>query len=275
MSSGFDEKRVLSEVQRLAALIEKDKSSKPNEHMTEVKFIIPLLGALGWSVEHDTLLLQYSVRSSVVDIALTANGRPVAFVEAKRLREDLSLKDTEAAQALQYGYESGTNWCVLTNGDRYEIYDAFAKVEHGKKLVVAFSISEVAKHPEQEMPKLRLLSYEAITGGELAAFAKRAFARARVKEALEKPSQALLSALVQELKQYELTERDVQEALGEVVGVQPSAKAIEAPPAAGRALVNDDENDRAVRGIRTYGPRYSGLITRCCYGERAPASMKS
>lgn len=39
MSSGFDEKRVLDEVQRLAALIENDRSSQPNEHTTEVKYI--------------------------------------------------------------------------------------------------------------------------------------------------------------------------------------------------------------------------------------------
>jgi predicted type IV restriction endonuclease len=220
MSSWFDEKRVLSEVQRLAALIEKDKGSQPNEHTTEVKYIVPLLEKLGWSVADDSLCLQYAVKSSRVDMALMAHGKPVAFVEAKRLRQDLSLKDTEAAQALQYGYESGTNWCVLTNGERYEVYDAFAKVEHAKKLVVSFSVSEVAQHPQREVPKLRLLSYEAITGGELRCFAQHRFACERVREVLEEPSPAVVGVLVRELEAFGLKEDDVRLALAEVLGTE-------------------------------------------------------
>lgn len=254
MSGKFDEQRVLAEVQRLVALIEKDLSSQPNEHTTEVKYIIPLLEALGWSVADDSLRLQYAVKSSVVDMALMAHGKPVAFVEAKRLRQDLSLKDNEAAQALQYGYESGTDWCVLTNGERYEIYDAFAKVDHSRKLVVSFALSAVAKNPDQGMAKLRLLSHGAIVGGELRRFARHRFACERVREALEKPSPALLDTLLRELQSYGLAAEDVQAGLAAVLG-RPVPE--HARSRAGKNDVverADGKEGQAVWGVRAYGP---------------------
>ncbi len=223
----FERDSVRRLVKRLARQIEGDRTSAITEAKTVLKYVIPLLEALGWRVAEDRLVPEYPVKGSSVDIALLVGGKPVIFVEAKRLREDLSLKEREAEQVLDYGYKSGTNWCVLTNGERYEIYDAFARVDHAKKLVTSFSLLETAKNPQAELPKVRLLSYEAITTEDLAKFAKEQFASARVYEVLRDPPSGVISALCGQLRECGMSQEDVQ--LG-LTSVLPDALVVAPPP---------------------------------------------
>lgn len=228
-SASVDGEHLLSEVKRLARLLEKDLNAKLNEATTQAKYIQPLLEALGWQLSAERLVLEYPVKGTSVDLALLSKGKAVAFVEAKRLRENLSLKDKEADQALQYGYQAGINWCILTNGELYKVYDAFAKVDHEKKLIASFSVTKAAQDPDGELGKVRLLSYEAVTAGELGHYAKRIFAEARIRELLQDPSPAVVAALTEGLQQYGVAERDVRAALQSVVGgaVAPPAKPTE------------------------------------------------
>lgn len=223
--TGFDRDKVLGVVQRLAKQIPKDAKKGINERTTVYKYVAPLLEALGWTLEEDRLQLEYPVEGGSVDLALLVEDKPIAFVEAKRLREDLSLRDQEARQALRYGSESGTLWCVLTNGDRYEIYNAFRQVAVEKKLVTAFSVLEAVKAPEAELPKLKLLSLAAVTGGELERYARQQFAHDRVRELLEKPPSSVMSALCAELKGCGMTPDDVKLGLMGVLG-----KPVKPPP---------------------------------------------
>jgi len=217
-SASVDGEYLLSEVKRLARLLEKDLNAKLNEATTQAKYIQPLLEALGWQLSAERLVLEYPVKGTSVDLALLSKGKAVAFVEAKRLRENLSLKDKEADQALQYGYHAGINWCILTNGELYKVYDAFAKVDHEKKLIASFSVTKAAQDPDGELGKVRLLSYEAVTSGELSRYAKQVFAEDRVRELLQDPSPAVVAALTEGLQQYGVAERDVRAALQSVVG---------------------------------------------------------
>lgn len=206
----FDAEKATELVRQLAAMIEHDRGRSIHEAQTVAKYVTPFLEAIGWTVADDRLIHQYPVKQGKVDIALLAEGKPVVFVEAKRLKENLSLKDKEAAQALDYGFKSGTDWCVLTNGERYEIYNAFAKVDHARKLVTSFNILNAAKSPESELPKLRLLSFEGVTLGELEKFAKETFSRERLREVLTELPDPVMSALCAELKSCGMAKGDVK-----------------------------------------------------------------
>ena len=103
-----------------------------NETRTRKELIDPLLTALGWA-DSSVVTLEYLVRYGsgendyrVADYALHAPGRraqPFAFIEAKRMREDLT--DEHREQAFSYAdiRENATH-VVLTNGDRWEFYEA-------------------------------------------------------------------------------------------------------------------------------------------------------
>ncbi|MFO8080520.1 MAG: hypothetical protein R6V07_09455, partial [Armatimonadota bacterium] len=132
-------------------------------------------------------------------------------------REDLTLDDKEAEQALDYGYRSGTKWCILTNGEKYEIYDAFAQVDHPRKLVESFSIRETAREPERGLPKVLLLSSEAVSNEKLEEYGRRKFSYDRVFELLGEPPTGVMSAMCRELKDCGLTEEDVRIGLDQVL----------------------------------------------------------
>lgn len=101
-----------------------------NETRTRNALIDPLLKALGWadsSVITSEYLIRYGPREAdywVADYALHAPGqraKPIAFIEAKRMRQDLN--DDHRNQTLNYAYKAGVKYVALTNGDCWEIYE--------------------------------------------------------------------------------------------------------------------------------------------------------
>ncbi|MDE2986876.1 MAG: hypothetical protein OXT70_02345 [Chloroflexota bacterium] len=92
-----------------------------NEADAKAAFITPILAELGWrglrrirseyAVEQGRMRLDYAL--------LGANSKPVALIEAKAPREDLS---THVAQVLNYSFHEGVDICVLTTGIVWWLY---------------------------------------------------------------------------------------------------------------------------------------------------------
>ena len=110
-----------------------------NETRTRNTLIDPLLHALGWS-DPSVLTQEYvvnyqeyaknraignkSFRPRLADYALHQQdnpGRLIAFIEAKKMRDDLT--DGDRNQVLGYAKERNVQHFILTNGDRWELYE--------------------------------------------------------------------------------------------------------------------------------------------------------
>ena len=64
----------------------------------------------------------------VADYALHAPGQraqPIAFIEAKRMRQDLNDENRNQARGYAYKYKAGVKYAALTNGDCWELYKVF------------------------------------------------------------------------------------------------------------------------------------------------------
>ena len=103
-----------------------------NETRTRNMLIDPLIRALGWadsSVVTQEYLVRYGAGPAdygVVDYALHPpgqRGNPIAFIEAKRMNEDLT--DEHRDQALTYAFdkEGSIQYVGLTNGNDWEVYE--------------------------------------------------------------------------------------------------------------------------------------------------------
>ena len=156
-----------------------------NEELTKVFFLNPLFEALGWM--ENTLDLEPEFRPSSaladrVDYALKVEGNPVVFVEAKRLRENLT--DQHRGQLLKYGPLTDVRFGVLTNGMDFEIYDLAQKgpIETSRLFAATFNISE--EDVEAQCDRLFLLSKEAWTEGRLPTYARHSAALKGIREAL-------------------------------------------------------------------------------------------
>ena len=101
------------------------------ESRTRVALIDPMLCALGWDVSDPSLVhIEPRTANGWTDYALLGmNGRPVVFVEAKKLTE----RDTPIQQTVGYGVNenivnrSNVRYCAFTNGDRWEVCDIIAQ----------------------------------------------------------------------------------------------------------------------------------------------------
>ena len=113
--------KLASVIETLREHINRDYATSQNETRTRTVLINPLLGALGWS-DPSVITSEYSIGygRGFADYALHPTGqkgRPIAFIEAKRLREPLN--DEHLNQALKYASKrNSVRYVGLTNGDR-------------------------------------------------------------------------------------------------------------------------------------------------------------
>lgn len=115
----------------------KSRSSKVNESNTIRTLITPVIEALGWDVENlDEVQSEYRHVSSdnPVDYALFLGGVPTLFVEAKALDENLEDRKW-IVQAINYANTANVEWCVLTNGYEWRVYNVHAKKKPEEKLL--------------------------------------------------------------------------------------------------------------------------------------------
>ena len=110
-----------------------------NETRTRQVLIDPLLKALGWDVtDPDSVALEYKVGGGFADYALLADGKPVTVIEAKKLNESL---ESHMMQLLNYAVSEGIKYMILTDGDKWRMYDVFKQVPNHDKLVMHMTIS--------------------------------------------------------------------------------------------------------------------------------------
>jgi hypothetical protein len=112
-----------------------------NEAMTRKYLVDPILAMLGYESPEE-LHLEVRVPNSgeFIDYELLVDGQPRAIVEAKALRNGLT--EQHAAQCVQYAALLGVQWCLVTNGLVWAVYDAYAPVALAEKRVVEVRLQD-------------------------------------------------------------------------------------------------------------------------------------
>jgi adenine-specific DNA-methyltransferase len=94
-----------------------------NEANTKNGFIQPLFGALGWDFSDiNQVEAEKTIVKGRVDFICKSNGISKFCLEVKPLREELI--DDDRRQAISYAYNKGVTWAVLTNFDRFQVFNA-------------------------------------------------------------------------------------------------------------------------------------------------------
>jgi hypothetical protein len=117
---------------KVAANIEKlqQRRSRIGEQDTKTILINPILGALGWdlqSIDDVSQEYRHKPKDNPVDYALFFLRQPCLFVEAKALGSNLDDRKW-ISQTISYATIAGVEWCILTNGAEYRLYNAHAPV---------------------------------------------------------------------------------------------------------------------------------------------------
>ena len=203
---------------KLRKRIQKIQNRNENigEQNTKAALIDPLLAALGWDVEDiDEVSREYRRKSqdNPVDYALFMLRSARLFVEAKGLEKDLSDRKW-ISQVLGYATVVGVEWCVLTNGDEYRLYNAHAPVDVEQKLFRVVRISD-SDQEEYILETLELLSKEKMGDNLLNVLWKAHFIDRHVSRTLGELLQNDDASLIRQIRKRtpELTPAEIRESL--------------------------------------------------------------
>ena len=115
------------------------------ETRTRQVLIDPLLQKLGWEVsDPDAVQLEYGIEKKRADYALMSGGGPVAVIEAKGLGKPLT--DTVTTQAHSYVNEEGIPYMIVTDGNKWEMFEVFKQATLQERLLMKFQLSEQPAH---------------------------------------------------------------------------------------------------------------------------------
>jgi adenine-specific DNA-methyltransferase len=149
------------------------KIGKYNEAQTRTEFIEPLFEFLGWDMKNwnnpNEVTTEESVSNGRVDLAFRLSGIPKFFLEAKSLKSDLDI-ESYSRQAINYSWNKGVSWAVLTDFESLKLYNAQAKSKSLQdKLVFEIPYGEYLS----DFDRLRLLSKESFQNNELDKYAEK------------------------------------------------------------------------------------------------------
>lgn len=197
------------------ALIEKHIAM--NEADTISTLIEPLLEVLGWNLRNpEEVQRGYSVhvgeKIEYVDIALKINNKPVVFIEAKPVGTD--LRDHLAEQPINYAHTERVDWCILSNGREWRVYNAFWRIRGIEgKMFLKLSLDEF----KANMERVQLLSKESITSGKLEEEAELEHAKRITLEWLKQKEASIIEEIIR--LDPSLKEEHIKRILRKIAGV--------------------------------------------------------
>ena len=194
-----------------------DKGSLFNRHpdMSEADtistIIEPLLQILGWNPQAlDEVQRQYPVQGrrgiEHVDIALKIDNDVKVLLEAKSV--STVLNESDERQVLNYAYNQGAEWCILTNGRELRVYDPFAGRDIEDRLLFSLLLEEFPNHPDE----IALLSRENINRGRIRDWGRERQAMRAIINWILQNEQEIMDAIRINVTALERTE--IQEIVG-------------------------------------------------------------
>jgi len=241
----------------------RDRKDHIGEAQTKTALIDPVLVSLGWDttdLEEVSLEYRHKPKDNPVDYALFVRRSVCLFVEAKAL--DTNLDDHKwKSQVVNYANAAGVEWCVLTDGDRYCIYNSHAPVDVEQKLFRSITISDPAQ-AQFTTDTLGLLSKEKLSDNLLSVLWKAHFVDRNVQMALRGMLEEQDSALIRLIRRRaaELTPSEIKESIRRahiVIDYPESPLPTGQPEPAAVASAQEEEQ----AGEAEWGPRsYQGPL---------------
>lgn len=139
----------LEELLRLFAILHKriEKHGpllRRSEALTRYVLIDPLLRALGWDTEDpEQVRPEYPVGGGSADYGLMDDGKPLLFIEAKKLGEPV---EAGLDQGIQRCIHAGTRFFAVTNGAQWDLYDTAKIAPIAERRGVTFDLTTGPLH---------------------------------------------------------------------------------------------------------------------------------
>lgn len=192
--------RLTAAIKKFQRILELAKSKDINESDTVVIVTDMLSEVFGYE-KYSEITSEFSIKSTYCDLATRIDGSLQYLIEVKSV--DTELKDQFVKQAVDYAANQGTDWVLLTNGIKWNIY----KISFGKpieqELVAEFDFLSLNAKDKSHLEILFCISREGCTKSVLSDYHSR-------KQVLSKYfigniilTEPILNAIRKELKKLE------------------------------------------------------------------------
>jgi type I restriction-modification system DNA methylase subunit len=166
-----DQEKLQREIAKWVNEFQDNREQRKLRDEEDVKSAIiqPLLKRLGWDVNNPSeVKKEQPIGSRFADYALKIDGETKLIIEAKALDKNLGSSEDGIGeyerQAINYAYNLGIDWALLTNGEEWRLYNAY-----WKKRKLAFK-TEVGKFPKRDFSEVSLLSKESLRKNEISEY---------------------------------------------------------------------------------------------------------
>jgi len=210
-----DKDRLQRTIRDVAAKVARYREKGLGEQDTKASLVEPVLEALGWDTRDlEQVRREYKTdaKDNPVDYAMLLMNQPRLMVEAKGLGESLADRKW-VGQILGYATVAGVVWCVLTDGDEFQIYNSTAPVDASEKLLCRVRVS--ADPVDEAAEVLGLLSRGNLEDNSLEALWKARFIDRKVRAVVEELFRVPDKRLVQLIRSREasVTPREIVDSI--------------------------------------------------------------
>lgn len=151
--------RLTDGVKRFKPIIAKGRDKDINESDT-VTIISDILSEVFGYDKYTEITSEFAIKKTYCDLAIKIDGQPRLLIEAKAA--GLNLKEQFIKQAVDYGFNSGIEWVVLTNSVKWMVYKIIFGKPASSELVYEFDFTEINPKKEADLEFLYYLTKEAM-----------------------------------------------------------------------------------------------------------------
>lgn len=151
--------RIIQGVKKYKNQLIKARDKDINESDT-VAIITDILSDIFGYKKYEEITSEYSIKKTFCDLAIEIKDEVKLLIEVKSA--GLNLKEQHIKQSVDYGANSGVDWCVLTNGLIWKVYRIkFNKpIEH--ELVYEFNLTEINTKKDSDIEQIYFLTKESM-----------------------------------------------------------------------------------------------------------------
>lgn len=174
-----------------------------------------LTQVLGYD-KFDELTAEYLVKGDFADIGIRVNKQIVAFVEIKRIKQQ--LQSAHLRQVESYALRDGVDWAILSNGREWRVYHVQPRKNEQSELTLVFGVDLLSNEvkPSEKRDLLFYISREGLSKGRLETLwkTKEAVSPTTLKAALlSEPVLNQIRLQVRQQKKQNLELREIKSAI--------------------------------------------------------------
>ncbi|OFW56791.1 MAG: hypothetical protein A2V52_01070 [Actinobacteria bacterium RBG_19FT_COMBO_54_7] len=189
--------RLAKELRKFQPIVSSALARDINEADTVIIIKDILAYVLGYD-KYEEITSEHQIRGQYCDLAIVVGGKLEILLEVKAIGMD--LKGAHTRQAVNYAANQGTEWVVLTNGAKWQIYHIHFAQPITEELICEFNFLDLDPKKPNDLECLYILTRDGLHKSALDDYHSQKEALSKFNLAAIILSEPILKAIRRDLK---------------------------------------------------------------------------